>query len=89
MLQKTLKLPGSRLLVEGIIVNAQSLAGEVSVSTAIAEIGKMCFQANAESKKGHRYIILLCAKCEFYTLQDLKNVFTEKIKHCNWPMFAT
>ena len=69
MLQKTLKLPGSRLLVEGIILNAQSLAGEVSVSTAIAEIGKMCFQANAESKKGHRYIILLCAKCEFYCVQ--------------------
>ena len=24
-----------------------------------------------------------------HTLQDLKNDFTEKIKHCNWPMFVT
>ena len=69
MLQKTLKLPGSRLIAEGIIVNAQSLAGEVPMSTAIAEIGKKRCQANAESKKGHRYIILLCAKCEFYCVQ--------------------
>ena len=24
-----------------------------------------------------------------HTLRDLKYVFTEKIKHCNWPMFVT
>ena len=23
------------------------------------------------------------------TLRDLKNDFTEKIKHCNWPMLVT
>ena len=24
-----------------------------------------------------------------HTLQDLKNVFAEKIKHCKWFLFAT
>ena len=46
-------------------MNTQSLAQEVPVSTAKAEIGKTCFQANVESKKAHRYI------SQFYYVQSM------------------